>query len=70
MNDVKPEMLNTQTESIVSQISTKLIAPQWVQCDLRTFDMSVLGKFSVVVADPPWDIHMVYPRSFLTVLII
>lgn len=34
---------------------------QWVICDLRTFDLSVLGKFSVVLADPPWDIHMDLP---------
>ena len=38
-----------------------LVAPQWVQCDLRNFDLSVLGKFSVVMADPPWDIHMELP---------
>ena len=37
------------------------MAPQWVQCDLRQFDMSVLGKFSVIMADPPWDIHMELP---------
>ena len=38
------------------------LAPvQWVQCDLRNFDLSVLGKFSVVMADPPWDIHMELP---------
>jgi mRNA m6A methyltransferase catalytic subunit len=61
MNDVKQEMLNTQTESIVARISTKLIAAQWVQSDLRTFDMAVLGKFSVIMADPPWDIHMELP---------
>jgi mRNA (2'-O-methyladenosine-N6-)-methyltransferase len=23
--------------------------------------MSVLGKFSVIMADPPWDIHMELP---------
>ena len=23
--------------------------------------MSVLGKFAVVMADPPWDIHMELP---------
>jgi mRNA (2'-O-methyladenosine-N6-)-methyltransferase len=34
---------------------------QWVNCDLRTFDMTVLGKFTVVMADPPWDIHMELP---------
>lgn len=25
---------------------------------MRYFDMSVLGKFAVIMADPPWDIHM------------
>ena len=29
---------------------------QWIQCDLRKLDMSVLGKFAVIMADPPWDI--------------
>lgn len=32
--------------------------PQWLNCDLRRFDYSVLGKFHVIMADPPWDIHM------------
>ncbi|XP_030831243.1 N6-adenosine-methyltransferase catalytic subunit [Strongylocentrotus purpuratus] len=35
--------------------------PQWVQCDLRSMDFEVLGKFSVIMADPPWDIHMELP---------
>lgn len=34
---------------------------QWIQCDLRVFDMSVLGKCAVIMADPPWDIHMELP---------
>ena len=34
---------------------------QWVQCDMRYFDMRVLGKFAVIMADPPWDIHMELP---------
>jgi hypothetical protein len=34
------------------------LPPQWINCDLRTFDYSVLGKFHVIMADPPWDIHM------------
>ncbi|XP_028410139.1 N6-adenosine-methyltransferase catalytic subunit-like [Dendronephthya gigantea] len=38
-----------------------LIPPQWIQCDLRYLDFSVIGKFSVVMADPPWDIHMELP---------
>lgn len=38
-----------------------MFPPQWVQCDLRNFDMSTLGKCAVVMADPPWDIHMELP---------
>uniref|UniRef100_A0A6A7FTL8 mRNA m(6)A methyltransferase n=2 Tax=Hirondellea gigas TaxID=1518452 RepID=A0A6A7FTL8_9CRUS len=46
---------------------------QWINCDVRKFDLSVLvpkGKncsgFSVVLADPPWDIHMELPYGTLT----
>lgn len=31
---------------------------EWINCDIRSFDYSVLGQFQVIVADPPWDIHM------------
>ncbi|KAF6742628.1 m6a methyltransferase [Ephemerocybe angulata] len=40
---------------------TKPLPPQWINCDLRRFDYSVLGKFHVIMADPPWDIHMSLP---------
>lgn len=43
------------------QSSHKMTPPQWVNCDLRSLDMTCLGKFSVVMADPPWDIHMELP---------
>ncbi|KAK1927031.1 putative mRNA methyltransferase [Papiliotrema laurentii] len=39
---------------------------QWINCDLRRFDYSVLGKFHVIVADPPWDIHMALPYGTMT----
>lgn len=39
--------------------SPGLYPSQWIQSDLRFFDVSILGKFSVIMADPPWDIHMV-----------
>ncbi|KAK3086318.1 hypothetical protein FSP39_016781 [Pinctada imbricata] len=39
----------------------QMFPPQWIQCDLRHFDMKVLGKCAVVMADPPWDIHMELP---------
>ena len=34
------------------------LPPQWINCDVRRFDYSILGKFHVIMADPPWDIHM------------
>lgn len=37
------------------------VPKQWIQCDVRKFDFSILGKFSAVVADPAWNIHMNLP---------
>jgi len=34
---------------------------QWVNCDVRSFDLGILGQFGVIMADPPWDIHMDLP---------
>lgn len=53
---------------IISQRSdgTVLYPAQWIQCDLRFLDMSVLGKFAVVMADPPWDIHMELPYGTMS----
>ena len=57
-----PESLPRRAVSLKSALPrTKLTPAQWVNCDMRYFDMSVLGKFSVVMADPPWDIHMELP---------
>ncbi|WFD44686.1 mRNA (2'-O-methyladenosine-N(6)-)-methyltransferase [Malassezia psittaci] len=39
---------------------------QWISCDLRTFDLSSIGEFDVIVADPPWDIHMSLPYGTLS----
>ncbi|CAH7683613.1 m6a methyltransferase [Phakopsora pachyrhizi] len=46
--------------------SKNLLPPQWVNCDLRVLDVSVLGKFDVVMMDPPWDIHMSLPYGTMT----
>jgi len=40
--------------------------PQFINCDLRRFPFSCLGKYSVIMADPPWDIHMELPYGTLT----
>ncbi|KAK6642834.1 hypothetical protein RUM43_004336 [Polyplax serrata] len=52
--------------SVSSRIGTILYPPQWIQCDLRYLDMRVLGKFAVIMADPPWDIHMELPYGTLS----
>ncbi|XP_060534961.1 N6-adenosine-methyltransferase catalytic subunit [Cylas formicarius] len=46
--------------------SSTLYPPQWVQCDLRYLDMTVLGKYAVIMADPPWDIHMELPYGTMS----
>ncbi|XP_053485316.1 N6-adenosine-methyltransferase subunit METTL3 isoform X2 [Ictalurus furcatus] len=43
-----------------------LFPAQWICCDIRYLDVSILGKFAVVMADPPWDIHMELPYGTLT----
>ncbi|KAI0347296.1 MT-A70-domain-containing protein [Trametopsis cervina] len=45
---------------------TQVLPPQWINCDVRRFDYSVLGKFHVIMADPPWDIHMSLPYGTMT----
>ncbi|KAF8511206.1 MT-A70-domain-containing protein [Gautieria morchelliformis] len=47
-------------------VEVDLLPPQWINCDLRRFDYSVLGKFHVIMADPPWDIHMSLPYGTMT----
>ncbi|XP_074645216.1 N(6)-adenosine-methyltransferase catalytic subunit METTL3-like [Tubulanus polymorphus] len=45
---------------------TILYPPQWIQSDIRYFDLRVLGKCAVVMADPPWDIHMELPYGTMS----
>ncbi|KIY45858.1 MT-A70-domain-containing protein [Fistulina hepatica ATCC 64428] len=46
--------------------SMRDLPPQWINCDVRKFDYSVLGKFHAIMADPPWDIHMSLPYGTMT----
>lgn len=58
----EPEALPRKSVALRSALPrTKLTPPQWINCDMRYFDMSVIGKFAVIMADPPWDIHMELP---------
>ena len=45
--------------------NNKILPSQWINCDIRNFDYSILGKFDVIMADPPWDIHMDLPYGTL-----
>ncbi|XP_076659107.1 methyltransferase like 3 [Halictus rubicundus] len=54
----------TTSGSLDSELT--LYPPQWIQCDLRYLDMTVLGKFAVIMADPPWDIHMELPYGTMS----
>jgi len=31
---------------------------QWVNVDVRNFDLSILGQFPVIMADPPWEVRI------------
>mmetsp|Transcript_10457 Transcript_10457/g.18858 ORF Transcript_10457/g.18858 Transcript_10457/m.18858 type:complete len:670 (-) Transcript_10457:29-2038(-) len=45
----------------------KKLPGQWIQCDLRVFPLQIFkGMITVVMADPPWDIHMELPYGTLT----
>nr|CAD7267524.1 unnamed protein product [Timema shepardi] len=62
----KIESVETKTLGRTNQDTTILYPAQWVQCDLRYLDMTVLGKFAVIMADPPWDIHMELPYGTMS----
>ena len=39
----------------------EVLPPQWINCDVRHLPFSILGKFSAIISDPAWDIHMSLP---------
>ena len=49
------ERLAGQQARQTSSSEAHLLPPQWLDADLRKLDASVLGKFDVIMADPPWD---------------
>ncbi|GME98581.1 unnamed protein product [[Candida] boidinii] len=46
---------------ITSCFDKKELPAQWINCDIRKLDFKILGKFSVIIADPAWSIHMSLP---------
>jgi len=59
-------MFPTNRKELVLNSVDGLIESQWINCDIRSFDISVLGKYDVIMADPPWDIHMDLPYGTLS----
>ncbi|XP_075262655.1 N(6)-adenosine-methyltransferase catalytic subunit METTL3-like [Convolutriloba macropyga] len=63
------EFVEQDAKNVIRSVPEKSIViypPQWIQCDVRSFDMTCLGKFSVIMADPPWDIHMELPYGTMS----
>ncbi|KAM9330012.1 N(6)-adenosine-methyltransferase catalytic subunit METTL3 [Gastrophryne carolinensis] len=65
-SDVTPNQDMSIVKGVADASVGRLFPAQWIRCDIRYLDMSILGKFSVVMADPPWDIHMELPYGTLT----
>ncbi|XP_056170830.1 putative N6-adenosine-methyltransferase MT-A70-like isoform X2 [Syzygium oleosum] len=42
-------------------LEVELGEAQWINCDIGNFRIDVIGQFGVIMADPPWDIHMELP---------
>ena len=38
--------------------------PRWIQCDLKTFNLSALGKFDVILIDPPLEEYYRRAKNF------
>jgi hypothetical protein len=55
------ESLGLSADIVSLAWAQALPEPQWLKVDIRSFDMSVLGKFGVIMADPPWEIHQDLP---------
>ena len=64
--DARIEEHNRHTQERTLFETQGLPAPQWINCDIRKFDMNILGRFGVIMADPPWDIHMTLPYGTMT----
>eukprot|EP00250_Pteridium_aquilinum_P027501 c3507_g1_i1 orf=139-2463(+) len=58
---IPPRKSLSKTPRVEYCSEVELGEPQWINCDIRSFRMDILGQFGVIMADPPWDIHMELP---------
>jgi mRNA (2'-O-methyladenosine-N6-)-methyltransferase len=59
-------LVPSNRKELVLSGDDEVLDSQWVNCDIRYFDFKILGKFDVIMADPPWDIHMDLPYGTLS----
>ena len=59
------DLIPSNRKELILSGDNKTLPSQWINCDIRNFDCSILGKFDVIMADPPWDIHMELPYGTL-----
>jgi mRNA (2'-O-methyladenosine-N6-)-methyltransferase len=59
-------LVPSNRKELVLSGDDEVLDSQWVNCDIRYFDFNILGKFDVIMADPPWDIHMDLPYGTLS----
>ena len=49
---------NSNINGLLNLTNSETLPSQWINVDLRYFDFRVIGKYDVIMLDPPWDIHM------------
>ncbi|SCU84765.1 LAFA_0D11870g1_1 [Lachancea sp. 'fantastica'] len=59
---IRNKQICLYTQGLNCSVASQPTLPaQWIRCDIRKFDFNILGKFSVIVADPAWNIRMNLP---------
>lgn len=60
------EAIPSNRKELILSSNDGSLPSQWINCDIRYFNLSILGNFEVIMADPPWDIHMDLPYGTLS----
>eukprot|EP00878_Enallax_costatus_P024456 GHUV01026097.1.p1 GENE.GHUV01026097.1~~GHUV01026097.1.p1 ORF type:complete len:534 (+),score=88.75 GHUV01026097.1:238-1839(+) len=55
-----------QAGVMVPKYLQALQEPQWIRCDVRDFRFDILGKFGVIMTDPPWEIRQDLPYGTMS----
>lgn len=66
MEEQELQRIMRAKDTFNDELMAKLPEPQWINCDVRKLDYSLIGKFDIIMADPPWDIHMELPYGTMS----